>query len=282
MGKEKEPAAEPAEAKAGAPEAGEKSGEASELPKDGPNIASTVLTAASGTASSVRHPNSKDGVFNSLAKVITGKNAYETEKAEPTLKLLTPASISDEIAMTGIKPGVHQHIIRGDSVYHFLKSRLRFVDANDGLYVKGVQREQITGDAKFGYLADRSVAVKVDDQLTVMGTQDIYVRGKSTAEYRGTHEVTTPEEFEWKQLERGFSALKLDMATLSTDIHVTELGIHEHDVEFVGIKTGGYEGHSSFKMQRLHIAALMDKIGAAIDVELHGNTLLSLGLDLPF
>lgn len=238
---------------------GENSGGGAEkpLPTSGASLPSATWGSITDGFDSIVHPMSKGGVFSGAVKVATGKNTYETEKAESDFKLLQPDSMASAIAMAGMQSGVHQHTIRGNSVYHFLQNRLRFVDGNDALHVLGTELNQITGDANFAYLANRKVAVGQNDEFAVKGTLDTFVLGKSTEQFVGSHEVTAPEEFEWKQLERGFSALKLDMATFGLDIHAAAADIHAVDAELIGAETKSTTFSDVNKAMKMQLVALL-------------------------
>ncbi|GGG97476.1 hypothetical protein [Silvibacterium dinghuense] len=252
------------------------------LSPDAPSLPGAVWSATKQTAGAIAEPTSKDGVFTGAWKVVTGQNSYEIDKAEAMLKSLQPASIAQAEALTGISPGAHQHIIRGDSVYHFLKNRLRYVDGNEGLFVKGTQTEQITKDAKLEYLADRKIGVKADDELSVFGQQDTYILGKSTEQYVGQHEVTAPEEFEWKQLERGFSALKLDLSTFGLDIHAANGDIHVVDAEATVFEAKGGTFKEIIEAQRMNVIALIVAGALELDVILRGDLAPDYGVGTPF
>ena len=195
----------------------------------------------------------KDGsaVFNKLSKTITGKNQYEVERAEADFKLLNPKAMAAQMALDGMKPGVHQHRISGDSSYHYLKNWTRVVDGSEFLTVKQKQDEEIMGDALLTYDSNRTVVVGKSDDLSVQQSQSIFVLGPSSEQYVGKHEVTAPEDFEWKQLESGFTAMSVDLKAL--DMAVTaaaaEFNVLETSVEAVkafmeGFREGakGHEG----------------------------------------
>lgn len=190
-------------------------------------------------------------VFDKVKKTITGKNRYEVESAESDFKLLNLKQMASRMANDGMKPGVHHHTVRGDSVYHYLKDRTRLIDGNEFLVVGKKQDEEVIGDSLLTYDSDRRIVVGKLDDLSVKGPQSVFVLGPSTEQYVGKHEVTAPEDFEWKQLESGFTAMSVDLKGL--DIAVTaaagEFNVLETSVESIkafaeGFREGvkGHEG----------------------------------------
>lgn len=189
--------------------------------------------------------------FDKTKKTITGKNMYEVERAESDFKLLDPKKMAETMANAGMKPGVHQHTVRGNSVYHYLKDRTRIIDGNEFLVVNKQQQEEVIGDSLLTYDSNRTIVVGKLDDLSVKGPQTIFVLGSSTEQYVGKHEVTAPEDFEWKQLESGFTAMSVDLKGL--DMAVTaaagEFNVLETSVESIkafaeGFREGvkGHEG----------------------------------------
>lgn len=199
-------------------------------------------------------------VFDKALKTITGKNAYEIERAEQDFKLLNPSSIQGALALAGMDSGVHQTVYRGDSVKHYLKKRFRYVDGNEYLFVKGTQLEQVQQDSTLTYLADRTIVVGKDDDISIKGSQTTFVLGPSSEQYVGKHEVTAPEEFEWKQLESGFTAMSVDMKL--TDYAVTvassEFNVLETAIECV--KAFGEGLHEGAKAHEGKAIALRDEV----------------------
>jgi hypothetical protein len=249
---------------------------------DGPNLAAAAWNATTSSVGSMTHPLGTGGVFSSLVKTVTGKNTYEIDNAERAFKRLQPTSMQEAMAMPGMDPGAQQHVIRGDSVIHFLANRLRYVDGNDFLYVKGTQTEKITGDATLTYIADRQVTVGRDDQLNVHGDQDTFILGKSKEQYVGKHEVTAPDEFEWKQMERGFSAMKLDMATFGLDIHAAAADVHVVDAEAAVMEGKGGTFHEIIEGQRMNLIALILATALRLDIMLRADALIDVGTGTPF
>ncbi len=248
---------------------------------DGKNVLGNIKDSAVETFDSFRHPLSKDGVFTSVIKTVTGKNAYEIENAERAFKLLGPKNMDQTIALAGLKPGVHQHVVRGDSVYHYLQKRFNYIDGDDFQFIQGIQREETTGNATFVYSADRRLTVGHDDDFSVNNRQDTFVLGKSTHQFVGKHEVTAPEEFEWKQFERGFSALKLDMATFVLDIHLSEADVHGIDVELIGAETRTVTASDINKAMKVQLRILL--LAAALELAIVGrlNGAPDVGLGTP-
>lgn len=190
-------------------------------------------------------------VFDKMKKTVTGKNRYEVENAEADFKLLNQKQMASRMANDGMKPGVHHHTVRGDSVYHYLKDRTRLIDGNEFLVVGKKQDEEVVGDSLLTYESDRRVVVGKTDDLSVKQAQSVFVLGPSTEQYVGKHDVTAPEDFEWKQLESGFTAMSVDLKGL--DMAVTaaagEFNVLETTVESIkafaeGFREGvkGHEG----------------------------------------
>ena len=105
--------------------------------------------------------------------------------------------------------------------------------------------------------------------------------GASTQQFIARHELTAPEEFEWKQFERGFSAMKLDIALLGVDAHIAALDLHVIDLEIcifdadpiiLGMKIGGPE---------VETKALKLEISLELDIKFRGDILVDLGTGTP-
>lgn len=248
------------------------------LPSDGENIAQNVARSAKeGT-----HWGGKEGVWAGIVKTVTGKNAYESDKVEQAYKLLDKDQIAQDTAMPGMKAGSRQENIKGNSILIVSGQRYAHVMQSDQQIVDGTQYEQTGQDANFLYMAKRDISVQGDEAHLVYGKQDIFVLGPSTQQFIAKHELTAPEEFEWKQFERGFSAMKLDIALLGVDAHVSALDLHVIDLEVcifdtdpivLGMKIGGPE---------VETKALKLEISLELDVKFRGDILIDLGLGTPF
>ena len=246
------------------------------LPTDGPNLAQNVVSAVKNT-----HWSGKDGVWDGIKKVVTGKNSYETDKVDATFKMLQTSAIATNTAMPGQIPGSRQEVIRGNSVLTVTGERYAHIESNDKQLVDGTSYEQTKGNAEFVFLANRYLNVTGDEQHLVYGNQDIFILGPSTQQFVGKHELTAPEEFEWKQFERGFSALKLDIALLGVDAHIAALDLHVIDLEIcifdadpiiLGMKIGGPE---------VETKALKLEISLELDIKFRGDILVDLGTGTP-
>lgn len=229
------------------------------LSPDGPSLGDRLQGVWTNPAEGLMGEKNGAAVFDKAKKTVTGKNAYEIERAESDFKLLQPGQMNKDIAMAGMKSGAHQNTIRGNSINHYLKNRVRDVDGNDFLTVEKKQEHEVVGDAQFAYDANRTIVVGKTDDLSVKQAQSIFVLGPSTEQYVGKHEVTAPEDFEWKQLESGFTAMSVDMkgADFAVTAASAEFNVLETAVE--GVK-GFVEGlHEGAKGHEGHAVALRDE-----------------------
>lgn len=252
------------------------------LPTDGENIVSGVGRAGKEAAESVVNPTGKDGVFTAVAKTFTGKNAYESDKVEHAYKLLTSSMMANTSALPSLIPGSRQEIIRGNSVLQVTGQRYMSIDGNDTQIIKGIQNEQTIGDAKFAYKTNRYLAVGQNEERLIYQQQNTFVLGPSTEQYIGKHEVTAPEEFEWKQLERGFSGIKLDMAMFGLDIHSTAADVHVVDAELAVFEGKSKVLSEKAKAQEGEAVALIAIISMELDVQVRADVLIDVGLGTPF
>lgn len=252
------------------------------LSKDGPSLPGQLGTIATDPAQGIFGQKNFSGVFDQVVKTFTGKNMYETEKAEADFKLLQPQDIAGALAIAGLKPGVHQQNVRGDSVYHFHKNRFRFVDENDWLFVKGTQTEEIEKNATLTYLKDRTVVVGRDDDLSVKNLQTIFVVGPSTAQYVGKHEVTAPENFEWKQMDRSFSATATELKALDFEFKALALETYGAGAELKAVKGEAEGAHESAKGHEGKALAVKNQI-TPIEIVLinRGNLFVEISLITP-
>jgi hypothetical protein len=180
------------------------------LTTDGPNIGSSIAGATADAGSAIAHPLSKGGVFNSLWKTATGKNAYETEKLETAQKNLQSDQIAKQFAMPNLEPGFSQTHIAGDATLH--------VDGDIRLLFKQRRLETTLGMADITHADQRTTSIGVREIHLVYGAQEVFVNGESSAQYTGKRDTKAPESFEWKQLDRAFAATKFDGALVSTGI----------------------------------------------------------------
>ncbi|GAA3753554.1 hypothetical protein [Terriglobus aquaticus] len=246
------------------------------LPTSSGNI---VSNAAKGAWDEVA---GKDNVFKGAIKTFTGKNAYESEKVEQSYKMLTPEGMISASALSALQAGQHQEITRGNAAMQVTQDRYTFIDGNEIQRILQTQREETHGDANFSWLANRNIAVQGNEEHLTYGDLDTYVRGESVEMFVGKHEVTAPEEFEWKQLERGFSYLKQDMMVAGLDLHVSQIDVHQVDVEVSGLETKVHGGSHDLRGEGVKIHAFFSRIGSHLEATLHANPLISLGLDIPF
>jgi hypothetical protein len=217
-------------------------GDEGKISPDGPSLGNRLGDIWDNPVEGLTDKKDGKGVFDKFSKTITGKNMYEVDKAEKDFKLLDPANMATKMANEGMKPGVHHHTVRGDSVYHYLKNRTRLIDGNEFLVVKQQQLEEIIGDSLLTYDANRTVVVGDTDDLSVKKSQSIFVLGPSSEQYVGKHEVTAPEDFEWKQLESGFTATSVDLKGIDMAITAAsgEFNILETTVEGVAAFLKGF------------------------------------------
>ena len=87
---------------------------------------------------SIPVPNSPDGpVFSKVIKTLTGKNGYETDKAEASFKALEANEMTSEAALATVPTGVDQTNIRGQSVFHSDGNRIDLIDGSETLVRHG-------------------------------------------------------------------------------------------------------------------------------------------------
>jgi hypothetical protein len=221
-------------------------------------------------------------VFNKLVHTVTGKNAYEIDRAEQDFKLLSADGIATNTGMKGLKSGSGQNHITGNYVFQVDGDRLGLINGDDSLKVTGAQTEHIAGNAIFLYDKSRKVVVRLDYDLSVAGDSTRFVFGKSSEQFVGQHEVTAPEEFEWKQMERGFSAMKLDMATFGLDIHAMSADVHVVDAEATVMEGKGGTFHEIIEGQRMNLIALILATAMRLDIMLRADALIDVGTGTPF
>ncbi len=246
---------------------------------DQPNIIADVVT----------HPITKglgeksiDAVFSKAIKTVTGQNGYEKDKAEADFKMLAQQNMMSEAAMTSVPAGQDQQNIRGNYVFHTAGNRTMLIDGKETLVVKGTQTHTVDELASLLYNATRKVVVADDDTLTVHGEQQVFVVGESSHQFLGKHEVTAPDEFEWKTFERGFSAYKLDMAVTDFDIHGLGIDTHALDVELALFKGQGGALEEVLKGQEGKADALQLEVSIEIDIKGRGDVLIDIGIGTPF
>jgi len=242
------------------------------LNPNGESLPGATLNAAINPAEGVFGQKSGGAVFSKLIHTVTGNNTYEVDKAESDFKMLDTKGISSASALGALKPGSRQDHIVGDYVLQVDGNRYGIVAGNETLTVAKEQAEHIQGDAIFLYDNNRKVVVGANYFLRVFGASDTFVNGTSTEQYVGTHEITAPEEFEWKQMERGFSALKLDMAVFGLDIHASAADIHNVDAELIVAETKSSTFSDANKAMKLKFCALLltAMIELAVNARLNG------------
>ena len=224
----------------------------------------------------------EESPFMKTIKTITFQNGYKNDGNDPGFKALAAASMTSLTAVNGVKPGTKQTIVRGDSSFHFMKNHSVIIEEKDTLIVNGEQNELVKGDAQHFYKSDFLRAVQGNDDVRVNKQRNIIVLGESQENYVGKHEVTAPEEFEWKSYERGFSFLKLDMATFGLDIHLSAGDVHVVDAEAVAFKTKGGTFHEILEAQRGRAIALILAAAIELDIMLRGDLLVDVGTGTPF
>lgn len=228
------------------------------------------------------HESGIQSVFDHALKTVTFSNGYKNDGQDSGFKALNSASLANSIAMSGVRAGTKQVVIRGDAVYHFLKNHLVMIDGNDSLYVKGEQSETVEQNTEHIYDSDFLRAVKANDHLRVNGTRDLIVLGASEENYVGTHEVTAPQEFEWKSFEHGFSFTKIDLMGFGLDIHALEVEAYGANVE-AGVDTAeGAVFHQELKLHHEKESPLIVRVGVEADVLLRGDVLIDIGTGTPF
>lgn len=224
----------------------------------------------------------EEGVFGKIIKTVTYSNGYKNDGKDTGFKALNTAAMNSTAAIAGMKTGTKQTKIKGDTVYHYLNNHYVVVDGNDTLYVNKKQSQTVHGDAQFLYSSNYLQAVKGNQNTRVNQNRTLIVLGESEENYVGKHEVTAPEEFEWKSFERGFSFNKLDLMGAGVDIHGVEITAHGADVD-VGIENAeGAVFHQEIKLNHDEGKGLITRVGAEADALLRIDVLLDLGLGTPF
>ena len=232
---------------------------------------------------SIPVPNTESGsVFDKSIRTITGRNGYETDKAEAAFRALEANAMTSEAALSAVPTGVDQNNIRGKSVFHCEGDRIDLIDGTETLVVKRTQTQTVFELSQLFYDNTRRVVIAEDDTLTVHGEQQIFVVGESGHQFIGKHEVTAPEEFEWKTFERGFSAYKLDMAVLDVDVHAVGIDTHIADVELALAKGRGGALEEVLKGQEGKADALQLEVSIEVDVKGRADVLVDIGLGTPF
>lgn len=232
---------------------------------------------------SIPVPDTSSGsVFNKVKQTLTGKNGYETDKAEASFKALELNAVTSEAALAAIPTGVDQTNIRGQSVFHSDADRIDLIDGNEILVVKQKQTQTVFELSQLFYDNTRRVVIAEDDTLTVHGEQQVFIVGESSHQFVGKHEVTAPEEFEWKTFERGFTAYKLDMAVLDLDVHAVGVDTHVADAELALFKGRGGALEEVLKGQEGKADALQLEVSIEIDVKGRADVLVDIGIGTPF
>jgi hypothetical protein len=227
-------------------------------------------------------PAKEEGVFKKTIKTVTFQNGYHNDGKDPGFKALAAASMASLTAISGVKTGTGQIVIRGDSSFHYMENHSVIIEKIDTLVVNQDQNELVKGDTQHFYKQDFLRAVSGNDDVRVNKQRNIIVLGESQENYVGKHEVTAPEEFEWKSYERGFSFLKLDMATLAMDVHLTAGDVHVVDAEATVFETKGGTFHEILEAQRGRAIALILAAAIELDVMFRGDVLVDLGTGTPF
>ncbi len=221
-------------------------------------------------------------VFSKAVKTVTGKNSYEKENAENDFKTLAKANLASAEAMQSIPPGAVQQKVAGDHVLHVNGKRTMLINGDELLDITGTQTHRIGQLATLMYNDTRKVIIVDNDTLTVHGQQQVFIVGESGHQFIGKHEVTAPEEYEWKTFERGFSAYKLDTCVLDFDVHGTSIDTHVIDVELAGFKGRGGALEEVLKGQKGEAEAIQLEISIEVDIKGRGDVLVDIGIGTPF
>jgi hypothetical protein len=226
--------------------------------------------------------SSHPSVFEKFVKTITFDNGYHNDGKDPGFKALNAAAVNSATAMSGLKPGASQNLVRGNTVFHYTGDHYGMIDGNDTLEIAGMQTHTIAKNAEFLYLSDYLRGVHGNEAIRVNGEQTIIVLGTSEENYVGTHEVTAPAEFEWKSFERGFSFTKLDLMGIGFDFHGAEITAKGADVD-VGVENAeGSVFHHEIKLTHEKEEVFYTKVGLEADVLLRVDALLDVGVGTPF
>ncbi len=205
-----------------------KPGVSDPLPKDGQNLGGALMQ---GPEEFVKHPlQSMRAVFDGMGKVITGHNAYDGGKVKDAFKLLQPRQIGTELALPGMDPGASQTHIHGNVT--------TYLDNDVLLFIQGARTEMTMKTADFGFMDTKNTAVYGNEEQLNYGRNDLFVLGESTLQYKLKREITAPEDFEWKQFDRGFSATKMDITGLETAASLAKVEFTGLDYSLKGIDAG--------------------------------------------
>jgi hypothetical protein len=221
-------------------------------------------------------------VFSKFIKTITGRNGYQNDGKDPGFKALNAAGLSSVSAMPGLEPGSSQTLVRGSEVSHYLQKRTVLVVSDDKLSVQGHQDVLIMEDATFLCKADFLHGISGNESIRVNQMRNIIVLGTSEENYVGTHEVTAPEEFEWKTFERGFSATKLDLMGFGLDVHAVEVEAYGANVEAGVDSAEGAAFHQELKLSHAEESPIMTREGIEVDLLLRVDGLPDIGVGTPF
>ncbi len=198
------------------------------LPKDGQNLGGAVME---GPEEFVAHPLKSMGeVFDGAKKIITGHNVYDGGKVADAFKILQPKQIGTELALPGLEPGVAQTHINGNVT--------TYLDKNVLLFIQGTRTEMTMQEADFGFMQNKNTAVYGNEEQLNYKRNDLFVLGEATLQYKSTREIHAPEDFEWKQFDRGFSATKLEFAALETSATLAKVEFTGLDYSLKGIDLG--------------------------------------------
>jgi hypothetical protein len=220
--------------------------------------------------------------FDKVIKTITFSNGYQKDGQDAGFKALAAASMDSSSAISGVKAGTKQTIIRGDVVHHFKGNHYVIVDKNDTLFVNEKQSVTVEGNTQHLYNSNFLRAVKGNDYVRVNSSRNLIVLGETTEDYLGTHEITAPEEFEWKSFERGFSFTKLDLMGIGFDFHGAEITGKGADVD-VGVENAeGAVFHQEIKFTKEKENLFHQTVGVAVDVLLRVDAMVDIGVGTPF
>src|ERR1700761_1106380 len=99
-------------------------------------------------------PAKEDGVFKKTIKTITFQNGYKNDGKDPGFKALAAASMTSLTAISGVKTGTDQIVIRGDSSFHYMENHSVIIEEIDTLIVNQDQNELVKGDTQHFYKQD--------------------------------------------------------------------------------------------------------------------------------
>jgi hypothetical protein len=215
-------------------------------------------------------------------KTVTGQTSYNLDGARKDFRALSNAAVASESALTSVPSGVEQVNISGKSVRHVSGDRIVLIDGSEILVVAETQTHTIMNDSRHFYETNRKVVVGSSDTQTIGNRHDVFVTGESTYQYLNKHEVTAPEEFEWKTFERGFSAYKLDTCLTNFDAHLMTVDTHAMDVELALLKGRGGALEEVLKGQKGEADALQLEVSIEVDIKGRGDVLVDIGIGTPF